>query len=153
MITISSAVYNYLLKQVSVHQKSLTGQPSSGEFSKGSSATYSDDDDDVYYRFGGGALYDMLKNRYKEIKNCLSTRRNLLSIEISLLQAINNKDKSSIPAYLKYRDRGYMYFPHNRFLPFLRNLDTLIKTVVNDEGFAKHGDELIKVYKIQYTVK
>ena len=44
-----------------------------------------------------------------------------------------------------------MYFPHNRFLPFLRNLDTLIKTVVNDEGFTKHGDELIKVYKIQYA--
>ena len=149
MIAISSAVYNYLLKQVSVYQKSLTGQPSGREISEGLSATYRDDD--VYYHFGGGALCDMLKNRYKQIKNCPSTHRNLLSIEISLLQAINNKDKSSIPAYLKFRDRGYMYFPHNRFLPFLRNLDTLIKTVVNDEGFTQHGDELIKVYKIQYA--
>ena len=95
MIAISSAVYNYLLKQVSVYQKSLTGQPSGGEISEGLSATYRDDDD-VYYRFGGGALCDMLKNRYKQIKNCPSTHRNLLSIEISLRQVINNKDKSSI---------------------------------------------------------
>lgn len=123
----------------------MTGQLSGGEFSKGSSTTYSDGDD-VYYCFGGRALCDMLKNRYKEIKNCPSTRRHLLSIEISLLQAINNKDKSSIPAYLKFRDRGYMFFPHNSFLPFLRNVDTVVKTIVNDEGFTKHGDELIKVY-------
>ena len=116
MIVLSSAVYNYLLKQVSIYQKGLTGQLFGGEFSKAATCS---DGDDVYYRFGGGVLCDMLKHRYKEIKNCPSTRRNLLSIEISLLQAINNKDKSSIPAYLKYRDRGYMYFPHSSFVPFL----------------------------------
>ena len=33
-----------------------------------------------------------------------------MSIEISLLQAINTKDKSDIPGYLKYQDRGFMYF-------------------------------------------
>ena len=140
MIAISSVVYNYLLGQVSLYQKSFTGQLAGGE----SSATCSDSDD-VYYRFGGGALCEMLKNRYKEIKNCPSTRRNLLSIEISMLHAINNKDKSSIPAYLQYQDRGYMYFPHSSFIVFLRDLDTVLKTVVNDEGFKKHGDELIKV--------
>jgi len=114
MIAISSAVYNYLLGQVSLYQKSFTGQLAGGE----SSATCSDSDD-VYYRFGGGALCEMLKNRYKEIKNCPSTRRNLLSIEISMLHAINNKDKLSIPAYLQYQDRGYMYFPHSSFIVFL----------------------------------
>ena len=53
----------------------------------------------MYYRFGGGVLCEMV-NRYKEIKNYPITSRNVLSIEISMLLAINNKDKSSIPAYL-----------------------------------------------------
>jgi len=142
MITVSSAIYSYLLQQVSVYQESLSGPDPRA----GSSQTECSDGDDVYYRFGGGALCEMLKNRYKEIKNCPSTRRNLLSVEITLLQAINTKDKSSIPAYLVFRDKGYMYFPYSSFIPFLRDLDTLLKSVVNDEGFRKHGDELVKVH-------
>jgi len=134
MIAISSVVYNYLLGQVSLYQKSFTGQSADGELS----ATCNDSDN-VYYCFGGGTLCKMLKNRYKEIKNCPSTNRNLLSIEISMLHAINNKDKSSIPAYLQHRDQGYMYFPHNTFIMFLQDLDTVLKTVVDDESFKKHG--------------
>ena len=62
-----------------------------------------------------------------------------------MLQAINTKDKSSIPTYLVFRDRGYVYFPHSSFIPFLQDLDTLLKSVVNDESFKKHGNELVKV--------
>lgn len=32
-------------------------------------------------------------------------------------------DKSHIPEELKYRDRGFMYFPSSAMLPFLRALD------------------------------
>ena len=113
MILISSVVYNYLFRQVSLYQKCFTGQSAGGE----SSATCSDSDD-VYYHFGGGALCEMSKNRYKEINNCPSTCRNFLSIEINMLHAINNKDKSSTPAYLQYQDQGYMYFPHSSFIVF-----------------------------------
>ena len=53
MITVSSAIYSYLLRQVSVYQESLSGpNPSAG-----SSQRECSDGDDVYYRFGGGALY------------------------------------------------------------------------------------------------
>lgn len=38
-----------------------------------------------------------------------------------------------------------MYFPHSSFIPFLQDLDTLLKSVVNDESFKKHGNELVKV--------
>jgi len=38
------------------------------------------DGDDVYYRFGGAAICSMLKNRYKAIRNCHSTARNMLSL-------------------------------------------------------------------------
>jgi len=64
--------------------------------------------DDDYFRFGDAALSDMLHLHYKQIKNCSGTQRDQLSQEITILQAINTKDKSKIPKYLKYSDRGYM---------------------------------------------
>ena len=55
------------------------------------------DGDDVYYRFGGAALCAMLKSRYKDIRKCQSTVRNVLSVEIFMLQAMKLKDKSCVP--------------------------------------------------------
>ena len=37
-----------------------------------------------------------------------------------------------------------MYFPHSSFIVFIRDLDTLVKTAVDNEGFKKHGDEVIR---------
>jgi len=61
-----------------------------------------------------------------------------------MLQAMK-MNKSCIPVYLHYRDKGYMYFPDNSSLPFLYNFDTSLKEVVNEEGFCQHGDTLAKV--------
>ena len=66
------------------------------------STPVSEGGDDVYYHFDGAAICAMLKFRYKESKNCLRTDRNTLSIQIYLLQAMNLKDKSGNPDYLKY---------------------------------------------------
>ena len=63
-----------------------------------------------------------------------------------MLQAMNLKDKSSIPNYLKYHHRGFMYFPHHNLLPFLRHLDAVVKTAVNDDAFCKHRENLTKVF-------
>lgn len=59
-----------------------------------------DDDDDVYYRFGGAALCDMLKLRYKQIKTCPIEWKDIISQEITVLHVVSTKDKSSIPGYL-----------------------------------------------------
>ena len=68
------------------------------------------------------------------------------------MQAINTKDNSSIPGYLKYRDRGFMHFPHPIFIPFLQEVDQVLKVVVNSKALNEHGDDLIKVYtEIQNT--
>ena len=64
-----------------------------------------------------------------------------------MLHAMKTKNKSSIPAYLNYCDKGFMYFIHSSFIPFLHNFDGVLKEVVNDKGFCKHGDNLIKVCK------
>lgn len=136
MITVSSAVYHFLLEHVTRFQQQLV---------KSGSVTIGTDEDGVYYRFAGAALCSMLHALYKEIKQCSDDQRNVLSQKITVLQAINTKDKSCIPGYLKYRDRGYMYFPDPLFIPYIREVDTILKQVVNSKGLNEHGAELIKV--------
>jgi len=71
----------------------------------------------------------------------------MLSQEISLLQAINCKDKTNVPGYLRYWDRGFMYFPDKVFFLLLREVDTVVKAVVNFDGLKKEGDNLRLVHK------
>ena len=53
-----------------------------------------------------------------------------------------------MPEYLQYRDRGYMYSPHLKFILFFRKVDNCVKEIVNDAGFKKYGEDLIKVNNI-----
>ena len=76
------------------------------------------DGDNVYYRFGRAALCEMLHVQYKRIKTAPLDHKDQILQEITILQAINSKDKSAIPEYMKYRDLGYMYFPHPTFISF-----------------------------------
>ena len=140
MMTISSRAYFYLQDQVAMYQSelSMASDKSTEE------AVSSGDSDDVYCRFGGAAICTMLKYRYKEIRRCSSDTKNALSIEICILQAMKIKDKSCIPEYLQYYDKEYMYFPQSSLIPFFRNFDGVLKEVVNDDGFHKHGADLIK---------
>lgn len=135
MMTISSAIYHCLLERISSFQCPSLEKTS----------LTVEEGDDVCYRFGGAAIADMLHLRYKHIKTCRDDQRDALSQEISLLHCINSKDKTNIPQYLSYRDRGYMYFPDAVFLPFIRDVDTSVKEVVNLNGLKQEGENLIKV--------
>ena len=137
MMTVSSAIYHYLLDHIARFQSNTP--------EKISSKSTTMEGDDVYYRFGGAALSDMLHLRYNQIKVCRDDQRDILSQEISLLQAVNSKNKTNISDYLNYRDRGYMYFPDQVFICFLRDLDSTIKEIVNVDGLQQEGDNLIKV--------
>ena len=81
----------------------------------------------------------MLKLHYDQIRRCSDDQRDRLSQEIVVLQAINTKDKLTIPEYLKYRDQGFMYFPHASFIPFLRAVDDCVKGVVNSDALEENG--------------
>ena len=106
-MAISFRGYSYLLDQVSAYQANLAGQTSLGA----AEITSLGDGNDVYYCFSGAAICAILKHRYNEIKSCLRTERNVLSIQICMLQAMNFKDKSScIPDYLKHHNQGFTYF-------------------------------------------
>ena len=137
MISLSSVIYNFLLEHVATYQQGLTASSLSGISEQ--------DSDDVYFRFGGAALCDMLHLHYQKIRCCSAEQRDLLSQEIGILQAINTKDKSKIPKYLQYRDRGYTYFPDDSFILFLRDIDTVVKEIVNQDGLEQNGADLVKV--------
>ena len=120
MMSFLLAVYNSLLEHVALFQTNQTK-------GTGSSTVVPTAEDSVYYHFGGGALCEMLHHRYKQIRT--ASNKNLMPIEISMLQAINTKDESDIPKYLQYQDRGFMYFPHKMFIPLLQKLDTDLRSL------------------------
>lgn len=139
MTTLSSAVCNSLLEHVASFQDSKSKIIPSIPL----------EEDSIYYQFDGGTLCEMFHRQYKEIRS--ASDKNLMSIEISLLQAINTKDKSDILEYLQYRDCGFMYFPHKVFIPFLQQVDQSVKKVTNQTSLNEHRDDLVKVQKAVCT--
>jgi len=69
----------------------------------------------------------------------LDEKQDMLLQEISLLQAINCEDKTSVPGYLCYCDRGCMFFHDKTFLPLLHEVDMVVKAVVNFNGLKQEG--------------
>ena len=45
---------------------------------------------------------------------------------------------------LKYRDEGYMYFPCQELLPFLKAVDVKTKEHTNVSQFSEQGTEFVK---------
>ena len=140
MMILSSAVYDVLLQRVESYQERLN---ISVDTSSDLNSTSSDrDGEDVYFRFGGAAICEMLKLRNKEIKECSNTQRDQLSQEITILKAMTMKDKTRLPIYLKYRDRGFMYFPDPSFLTIIQAINGAIRTVVNVNSLE---EDVVKV--------
>ena len=106
-----------------------------------------EDTDDVYYRFGGGAIADMFNTRYEKMKSPNCNDKDQISLEITILQKLSihrENEKAHIPAYLKYRDEGYMYFPCSEILPFLKTIDMKTKEHTNINSFSELGTDLVR---------
>ena len=54
-------------------------------------------------------------------------------------------DKSVIPASLQYRDKGFMYFPDQVLIPFIKAVDDKVKEVANKKGVQEHGENIVQV--------
>ena len=103
------------------------------------------DCEDVYYRFGGAAIASMLHNRYDKLKQHLGDDEQL-SEETTILQKLSihaEQDKEHIPDSLKYRDKGYMYFPCKELLPLVKKVDVFSKECANEASLKKHGSQLL----------
>ena len=137
LISFCSSVYNELLRQCQV----AINPPIPA------TVTVNQDSDDVYYRFGGGAIADMLKLRYTKMRSPNCTNKDQISLEITILQGLSvhrENEKALIPAYLKYRDEGYMYFPCTEILPFLKAVDMKTKEHANISSFSEFGADFVK---------
>ena len=122
MITVQSAMFKQLGKHVA--------QEISATINKNvcptTSTVLTEEPDDVYYRFGGAAIAEMLHNRYRSIHTSPYLKRSTIASEITILKGMECKDKSVIPASLQYRDRGFMYFPDQSFIPFIKAVDSKV---------------------------
>ena len=97
MILLSSTIYDILLCEADKHLSSTT---ITSDSESTASCMHNRDTDDVYFRFGGATLASMLKRRYKDIRMCGEQKRETLSLEIAVLQAIRTTEKSCMPDYL-----------------------------------------------------
>jgi len=140
MITLSAAVYEQLLECAKRFQRNLSSNGASVSTSTCSPVVT--DGDDVHLRFGGAAICEMLHLRYKQIKGCKDTLRNKLSQEITILQAMIMKDKTNLPHYLKYRDRGFMYFPDFSFVPFIQTVHETVRSAVSISSLGENTIEV-----------
>ena len=116
------------------------------ELDQETTASCFEDGNDVYYRFGGASISSMLHNRYSQMKSCALSLKEKVSLEINVLQKLSihkSEEKSHIPSYLKYRDCGYMYFPCEELMPFLKAVDTVTAMSCTDEKFKHEGSKLL----------
>ena len=138
MISLCSAT---LMHQLFSEQKEQQASNNSGEPSH-----IKQDTDDVYYRFGGAAIATMLHLRQEKVKNTSDTaKQSTIKAEMDLLKGLECTDKSQVPQYLQYRDRGYMHFPKESFIPFFRAVDQCILEHANENALKKHGSKLVEV--------
>ncbi|MCG8626959.1 MAG: hypothetical protein MJE68_33785 [Proteobacteria bacterium] len=143
MIAVQSAVHNYLSSKATAAAPIIDNEILDSSGDKGDEVMV--EPDDVYYRFGGAAIAEMLHNRYKSIHTCPMENRSGVVSEITVIKAMQCVDKSVVPASLQYRDRGFMYFPKQEFIPFIRAVDLCVLQVANKYEMQKVGKHLIEV--------
>lgn len=141
LIAVQGAVFNYLAHTAAEHMPSVEQD----ETQSASTCTSISEPDDVHYRFGGAAIAEMLKKRYRSIHRCPQNNRGMIVVEISILKAMECPDKSIIPASLQYRDKGFMYFPDQALIPFIKAVDDKVKEVANKKGVQEHGENIVQV--------
>ena len=75
-------------------------------------------------------------------------------LEICILQRISiheEKEKSHIPDYLKYQDEGFMHFPCEELLPFLKAVDIKTKENVNENMLSQLGSDMLSEIPTSFT--
>ena len=135
MISLCSATYDYLMHQLFSEQKEQQASNNSGEPSRTRMMCIT-----------GAAIATMLHLRQEKVKNTSNpAKQSTIKAEMDLLKGLECTDKSQVPQYLQYRDRGYMHFPKESFIPFFRAVDQCILEHANENALKKHGPKLVEV--------
>ena len=62
---------------------------------------------------------------------------------ITEIKCSRERQETIYPAYLQYRDEGYIYFPCPELLPFLKAIDSQVNKIVNHKKFTECGLNLL----------
>ena len=71
-----------------------------------------------------------MQSFYEKVSSCPVNNRGTVIVEISELKAM-------VPTkalFLQYRDSGFMYFPDQALIPFIKAVDDKVKEVANKKG-------------------
>ena len=106
------------------------------------------DDDTSLYRLFGFALFVGISSRKKIVFGRLKKVRTRESRKqaytlMTILQSLVEKDKSHLPACIKFQDRGKMTFPDHDFLPFARSCSHEIKKILRPSKYHILGRRLL----------
>ena len=142
MIVVQGAIFNFLTHE---RATSISSMSSVQDDTSTPSKPPATEPEDVYYRFGGAAIATMLHNRYRSMYTSPADKRITISTEISVLKAMQCDDKSVVPTSPQYRDGGFMYFPDQALIPFIKAVDNKIKKVANSKGIREHGRNIVDV--------
>ena len=103
-------------------------------------------DDTALYRLSGWALKCCVENCEKdyEKKKMPHTQEQL---KLLLALKLPNEQKTSLPRGVQYLDRGGLTFIHSSLLSWLQKVEASIKVYLNQDGFAKYGENIFEVTK------
>ena len=140
LIAVQGAVFRYLAHTVTKHVPSLVQDET-----RTTSQSSLPEPNEVYYKFGGAAIAEMLRKRYRSMYSCPQHIRCKIVEEIAVLKGMECSDKSIIPPSLQYRDNGFMYFSDEYFIPYIKSVDDKVKQVANNQGVQEHGRNIVQV--------
>ena len=143
LITVQGAVFRYLVHTVAKHIPSLVQDET-----RTTPQSSLPEPNEVYYKFGGAAIAEMLRKRYtmyRSMYSCPEHKRCKIVEEIAVLKAMECSDKSIFPPSLQYRDNGFMYFPDEFSIPFIKSVDDKVKQVANNQRVQEHGRNIVQV--------
>ena len=141
LIAVQGATFNHLAHTAAEHMSSVAAENDT----QSSSQQPASEPDEVYYKFGGAAIAEMLKKRYRSIHSCPQVKRGIIVTEISVLKAMQCSNKNNIPPSLQYRDNGFMYFPDEDLIPFIKAVDDKVKRFANNKGVQEHAGNIVQV--------
>ena len=159
-------VAHSIAKSVFNHQQTRILEKKQNRIEVVSPRTTQQTPDDGLLRMCGAEICRMIKqrnNRVKRLKKCHDPvkltgkiNRELLFLKHLCISSDvkNGALQKQIPAGIKNLDQtGYMWVPRLQLLPFLRKVDNIVQSNINECSFQKNGENLFKTIQHQLNTQ
>ena len=105
--------------------------------------------DETLYRYCGAALHRMMKLRKETLEQkkgrgkVSRERKEIMQLELALLQDLTMKDKSILSQSMQNLDEGNLVFPKTELIPFLRRVDENVREFTCDANLKRYPTKFI----------